>query len=91
MDQMGVRINEARKHDASAKIESTRAAGFAKAFNAAKRADGGDASIVNQQGAIANDSEIGESGPSARGRTAKGEEFGAAGDQQGFHCGCQRY
>ena len=81
---MRMRINEAGENDASAQIEFTRPAGFRKIFNAAARADGGDASVAKQQCAIANDAEIAERTATARRGSTKSEKFGAANDEDVF-------
>jgi len=79
-----MRINEAGKDNASAEIEFTRPAGFRKPFNAAARADGGDAPVANQQRAIANDAKIAECAATARRGSAQSKKFGASGDENIF-------
>ena len=79
---MRVRIDEAGEDDAAAEVESARATGFAEAFDPAARADGGDASIVNEKRTIANDGKIVECAATTGRSSAKSEELGASGDQQ---------
>lgn len=81
---MRMRINEAGKNDASAEIEFARAARFAEVFNAAARADGGNAPIANQQRGIANDARIAERAATAWCSSAKSKKFGAPSDENIF-------
>lgn len=96
---MRMRINEAGEDNTSAEIEFARVARVAEAFDAAARADGGDASVANQQCAIANDAKIAERTATAWCDSAKSKKFGASGDEDVFRLrrggdfshGCQRY
>ena len=57
---MRVRIHEAGKDDASGEIEFFGAARGAELFDAAPRADGGNAIFAYEDGAVANDAEFAE-------------------------------
>lgn len=99
MHQMRMRVNEAGENDAAAEVEFARATGFAQAFDATARTNSRDASLANEERAIANDTEIAERSATPRSRSAKSEKLGAAGDEDvclpgtggGFRHGCQRY
>ena len=78
---MSVRIHEAGKNDASAEIEFFGAARGTRALDAAPRANGGDAVVMNKQSTVANDAEIGERAPRRGTATAQSKQLRAAGNQ----------
>lgn len=94
-----MRIDEAGDDDVVGEVEFAGAAGFAEAFDLAARADGGDASIANEERAIADDSGIAERPATARYGSAKSEKLSAARHEsvllprlcESFVHGCQRY
>ena len=74
-------IHEAGKDHAAGEIEFFGAARGAEFFDAAARADSGDAVFVNQDGAVADDAEFTEGFAAAGNGPAQSEELRAAGDQ----------
>ena len=84
MDKVCVRIDEAGHNDSAGKIEFAGATGFRKALDAGARADCCDAAITNEDGAVRDESGIGESAPAARRGAAKGKELGTVGEKQGI-------
>jgi hypothetical protein len=90
-NQMSVGVDEAGKHHAPAQVEFFGATRRAQALDAATRANGSDAVVMNEQSAIANNGEIGK-GASAPGHgAAQGNQLRTAGNQPIRHVELSEY
>lgn len=83
VNEVSVRIDEAGQDDATQEIEFAGATGFGEAFDAAARAEGGDASFADQKRGVGDDGGIVELAAATRRGAAKREELGTVGEEQG--------
>lgn len=78
---MRVRVNEAGDDDAPSEIEFAGAAGFGDALDTTVRTDSCDASVANEDGAIAEDAWLGKSFAATRHGATKREDLRAIGEE----------
>ncbi len=83
--QVSMGVDKTRKNNFALEIEFLGFARAGKFFDAAARADGGDAIFVNQDGAVANDRQIIKRLAAAGNGAAQGEQLRAAGDEPVRH------
>ena len=99
VDEVSVGVDKAGEDDAATEIEFTGTGGFGEALNAAARANGGEASIADENRTIVDDAGGGEGGAAARRRATESENFGAIGNEPRIFCArighfgfvCSRY
>lgn len=91
MNKMSVGIDEAGNYNAASEVEFSGATRFGEAFDAAARADGGDASVADEKSAVGDDAWFGEGATAARRGAAESKEFGAVGKEQEVLCAGARH